>query len=262
MNHNSDNQNKENLNNNENQRKETNQLSMNNNETDGENNKEKHEKHEETEEEKKELKQLLIEFLNQDSLQIMENMGFIRPVAERALLFANNDVNLALDYIKTYENFQQPITLAEAAEIIANRENPSEDITSDEEYSSDDDSDSFLDYKMVIIIREDLGMSVGKIAAQCAHAAVQSYQKASSAAKYQYSLIQWQNTGSKKIVVKASSELEIKRLQEKANSLDILHAIIYDAGRTQVAPHTLTCMAVGPAHAADVDQVTGKLRLL
>jgi len=37
---------------------------------------------------------------------------------------------------------------------------------------------------------------------------------------------------------------------------------VHDAGRTQVAPGTATCCAVGPADSERVDQVTAGLPLL
>jgi len=38
--------------------------------------------------------------------------------------------------------------------------------------------------------------------------------------------------------------------------------LIQDAGRTQVAPGTVTCCAVGPADSARMDPVTAELTLL
>jgi len=39
-------------------------------------------------------------------------------------------------------------------------------------------------------------------------------------------------------------------------------AIIRDAGRTQLAPGTPTCCAIGPAENSRIDAVTGGLSLL
>ena len=38
--------------------------------------------------------------------------------------------------------------------------------------------------------------------------------------------------------------------------------VVQDAGRTEVAPGSRTVLAVGPAPASRVDQVTGRLKLL
>ena len=38
--------------------------------------------------------------------------------------------------------------------------------------------------------------------------------------------------------------------------------IIADAGRTVVAPGTVTCLALGPAEEAAIDRLTGSLPLL
>ena len=38
--------------------------------------------------------------------------------------------------------------------------------------------------------------------------------------------------------------------------------LVHDAGRTQVAPGTMTCCAVGPAESLRIDAITGGLSLL
>ena len=53
--------------------------------------------------------------------------------------------------------------------------------------------------------------------------------------------------------------LELAR-QARAGGLPV--EVVHDAGRTQVAPGTATCCAVGPADSERVDQVTAGLPLL
>lgn len=54
-------------------------------------------------------------------------------------------------------------------------------------------------YKLVLVIRTDLKMGKGKIAAQCAHAAVAAYK---TATKYPEFLHAWEKCGQAKITVK------------------------------------------------------------
>ena len=49
---------------------------------------------------------------------------------------------------------------------------------------------------------------------------------------------------------------------EQAESLGITTARVADAGRTEVAPGTVTVAAIGPAAVDLIDQVTGRLSLL
>ena len=58
-----------------------------------------------------------------------------------------------------------------------------------------------MDNKMVLVVRTDLQMGKGKIAAQCAHAAVDLYKKAS--VKTPDLVKQWETFGQAKVTLKA-----------------------------------------------------------
>lgn len=62
---------------------------------------------------------------------------------------------------------------------------------------TDDHGDG--EHKMVLVIRNDLKMGKGKVAAQCAHAAVAGY---SAATKKPKMLRAWEECGHKKITLK------------------------------------------------------------
>ncbi|KAK9894197.1 PTH2-domain-containing protein [Cystobasidium minutum MCA 4210] len=114
--------------------------------------------------------------------------------------------------------------------------------------------------KMVLIVRTDLGMTKGKIAAQCGHATLACYktlQKNNPAL-----LRQWERTGQAKIALKADSEEELLILEAQAQSLNICARSIQDAGRTQIAAGSRTVLGVGPAPVKLINQVTGHLKLL
>ncbi|KAL2540362.1 Peptidyl-tRNA hydrolase II (PTH2) family protein [Abeliophyllum distichum] len=120
-------------------------------------------------------------------------------------------------------------------------------------------ADILEDFKMVLVVRNDLKMGKGKIAAQCSHATLGIYKKLVNRAPK--SLNRWEMCGQVKVVVKIESEDDMLVLQERAKSLNLQTHITIDAGRTQIAPNSRTVMAVlGPADM--VDNVTGGLKLL
>jgi len=110
--------------------------------------------------------------------------------------------------------------------------------------------------KQAIVARADLGMGEGKLAAQVAHASLQAYEEAGSRAQKE-----WKGGGQKKVVLQANGESALFELAEKAELEGLPHAIVRDAGHTELEPGTTTALAVGPAHEADIDAVTGDLSL-
>jgi PTH2 family peptidyl-tRNA hydrolase len=110
--------------------------------------------------------------------------------------------------------------------------------------------------KQAIVARADLGMGEGKLAAQVAHASLQAYEEADTTAQKE-----WKGSGQKKVVLQANSESDLFELAEKAKAERVPHAIIRDAGHTQLDPGTATALAVGPAGDSRVDAVTGDLSL-
>ncbi|KAI9110557.1 hypothetical protein K1719_018423 [Acacia pycnantha] len=120
-------------------------------------------------------------------------------------------------------------------------------------------ADLLDDFKMVLVVRNDLKMGKGKIAAQCSHATLGLYKKLLHRAPK--ALNRWEMCAQPKVVVKIESEEDMLVLQERAKSLKLPTHITIDAGRTQIAPNSRTVMAImGPADV--VDEVTGGLKLL
>ncbi|SCV72652.1 BQ2448_4189 [Microbotryum intermedium] len=114
--------------------------------------------------------------------------------------------------------------------------------------------------KLVLVVRTDLQMTKGKIAAQCGHATLACYK---SVVKGNPNLVRhWERTGQAKIAVKCDSEEELLILQATAKSLGICARSIQDAGRTQVASGSTTVLGIGPAPVRIVNQVTQHLKLL
>ncbi|XP_011549831.3 peptidyl-tRNA hydrolase 2, mitochondrial-like [Plutella xylostella] len=116
------------------------------------------------------------------------------------------------------------------------------------------------EYKLVLVVRTDLQMGKGKIAAQCAHAGVGAFEKAQR--KDPKGLKTWQNMGQAKIALKVDSVEEIKKIADTAKRMGLVTSLIRDAGRTQIAPNTITVLGIGPAPKDVIDKVTGHLKLL
>lgn len=114
--------------------------------------------------------------------------------------------------------------------------------------------------KMVFVVRKDLPMTKGKIAAQCAHAALACYEKAIE--KTPESVITWKKQGQAKIALQCESLEELQRLQVRAARLGVIAERIVDAGRTQIDPGSVTVIGFGPAPVSRVNEITGHLKLL
>jgi peptidyl-tRNA hydrolase, PTH2 family len=112
--------------------------------------------------------------------------------------------------------------------------------------------------KLAIVMRADLAMGKGKIAAQAAHAAVSAALRNQGSARF----VAWLRAGQPKVVLKVPGEEALLDVCAAAEAAGLPVSVIRDAGRTQVAAGTLTCCAIGPAHDAEVDAVCGELSLL
>ncbi len=112
-------------------------------------------------------------------------------------------------------------------------------------------------YKQVILVRDDLKLPKGKLAAQCAHASVEAVLKSPKS-----KVEDWRSEGMMKIVVKVADEKELREFLKIANNNKLITALITDAGRTTVAPGTVTCLGVGPDDENKLDSIFGKLKLL
>jgi peptidyl-tRNA hydrolase, PTH2 family len=115
-------------------------------------------------------------------------------------------------------------------------------------------------YKQVIVVRKDLAMTAGKIAAQVGHAAVMGAEKTKRENIKWFDL--WYQSGQAKVVVKINNFEELVEVRQHAESLDLTVVEVHDSGLTQLPPGTTTCIGIGPAPDELIDKVTGGLKLL
>lgn len=149
-------------------------------------------------------------------------------------------------------------------------EKEEEEDTSEDESSDDEDDDTAPaefpghteECKMVLVVRTDLGMTKGKIGAQCGHATLACYKHFLRHAPESAILKRWERMGQAKVALQVKGEEELEILQAQAVSLGLVAHIIHDAGRTQIASGSATVLGIGPAPKGVIDQVTGHLKLL
>lgn len=128
--------------------------------------------------------------------------------------------------------------------------------------------------KQVIVIRKDLKMRRGKECAQAAHASMATllnrktdYKKnEDGTAEITLSLTEamdaWLSGHFVKICVTVNSEAELLDIYQKAKDAGLPCSLIQDSGFTEFhGQKTYTTVGIGPADAADIDPITGKLQL-
>ena len=114
-----------------------------------------------------------------------------------------------------------------------------------------------MPYKQVILIREDLKLPKGKLAAQSSHASVDATLKSDK------NIVDlWRREGGKKIVLKVKDEKELFKYKEIAEDAGLKTALIIDAGHTVVEPGTVTCLGIGPDVEEKIDKISGKLKMM
>lgn len=135
--------------------------------------------------------------------------------------------------------------------------------------------------KMMIVMRRDLKMRKGKIAAQAGHACIDAILTAlkkedrlnelamtedgmtlNTEDPNASPLTEWFHYGCAKICVYVDSEEELLAIAEKASEKNIIASVITDAGMTEFhGVPTKTCLALEPLPAEIADELTGKLPL-
>ena len=111
--------------------------------------------------------------------------------------------------------------------------------------------------KQVILVRKDLKLPKGKMAAQVAHAALDAALKAEKSV-----MQEWLSNGGGKIVLSVEDEKELVKFFQMAKDAGLPSSLITDAGHTVVEPGTRTCVGIGPGNEKKIDALTGSLKLI
>ena len=129
-------------------------------------------------------------------------------------------------------------------------------------------------HKQVLVIRKDLNMRKGKIAAQAAHASMkaildQGYIQVNDIGlntlviPLTANLEPWLTGLFTKICVSVNSEEELLNIYDQAKTANICCSLIQDSGLTEFnGQPTLTAVAIGPDLAEIIDPITSHLSLL
>ncbi len=139
--------------------------------------------------------------------------------------------------------------------------------------------------KQMIVMRRDLKMRKGKIAAQSGHACVEAilmalareerldqvrvtpdqswvYLDDEGGVREATALSDWFEAGVAKVCVYVDSEEELLDIAERGREAGFAVALVRDAGLTEFhGEATYTCLAFEPLHACDIDPITGGLPL-
>lgn len=133
--------------------------------------------------------------------------------------------------------------------------------------------------KQVIVVRKDLKMRKGKLAAQVAHASMAVLLDGMANMYYVNDDVivndkslhlrqdepwyEWINGSFVKIVLYVEFEDAIHALANRCHFMKIPCAVITDAGKTEFhGEPTVTCIAIGPDYSEKIDKITGDLPLL
>lgn len=117
---------------------------------------------------------------------------------------------------------------------------------------------------MYIVIRGDLGMPKGKIAAQAGHAvqlAIRAVERSDDPEAIRH-LQEWEGGSYVKIALRADGEEALRALAGQLTDAGITCPLVTDEGRTAIPAGTLTALATQPLPRSRVAPLVAGLRLL
>ena len=109
------------------------------------------------------------------------------------------------------------------------------------------------DFCAIFVVRKDLKMRQGKIAAQCGHASLGIFQKVVK--HMPFIAEQWLEKKFPKVFYFCQNEDVMNAMEHSGRQKGYLTLIIHDAGRTQIAAGSATVLAIGPVKKDDVADV-------
>lgn len=108
----------------------------------------------------------------------------------------------------------------------------------------------------VLVVRSDLKMGKGKIAAQCCHAAIGLWTETKESSLTQ----SWAGSDYPHQIYKVTSEEQLVALGQQAQAAKLPWYLVADAGRTQIDPGSKTVLGIGPCARSALAPLTSSLR--
>jgi PTH2 family peptidyl-tRNA hydrolase len=121
--------------------------------------------------------------------------------------------------------------------------------------------------KQVILVRQDLNMGVGKIAAQVAHAStvvmLNQMQDREGGKFLPLTAVerQWYDGSITKIVKWVKNESQLLSAYQMARQMQLPCSLIRDAAYTELQEPAYTTVAIGPADFEEIQKITKRFRL-
>ena len=127
-----------------------------------------------------------------------------------------------------------------------------------------------------LVVRQDLEMSPGKMAAQAAHASAkvvcahfggcEGMRGIDALNLHHSAFLQWQERSFAKVVLRVKSRAQLLQLADELDALKIPYAPIFDACRTELVPEepngsVLTCLGVTPLFRDEIPKCLQKLQV-
>lgn len=109
--------------------------------------------------------------------------------------------------------------------------------------------------KFVILVRQDLKMSVGKLITQISHVCVKAVLKKSKKVEL------WKKQGMKKIILKVKNLNSLLYYKRKCDKLNIKNFLVKDAGKTEFKKPEITVLGIGPDYEHRINKVSARLKL-
>ena len=124
--------------------------------------------------------------------------------------------------------------------------------------------------KQVILIRKDLNLSTGKLAAQVAHASLGAFLNREKSDPLESTELvlrlseadkQWLTHRFTKVCLGVENEQELIEYYNKAKEKGLKAILIKDAGFTELSEPTFTTVGIGPDFNEIINEITGKLKV-
>lgn len=155
--------------------------------------------------------------------------------------------------------FSSSVFVNNSVKVVSNSIEYSKNESEEQKTFDPGSSDAEGDYKMVLIVRNDVDLGKGKIAAQCSHATLACFQKACE--KIPVIVDEWFLGGQAKVICKCETDEDMELLRRKAKYQGLTTCLIRDAGRMKLGLSSKTVLGIGPAPSKLVNDIIRNLAL-